>query len=111
VASIVLLQQAQTPGGLAAIYPFIPIIVMVLIFYVLVFVPQARQRKAHEAMTGSLAKGDQVITTGGLVGEIVQVKDDVVMLRTGQAVVAVERARIARRTGGPARARSDKAEA
>jgi preprotein translocase subunit YajC len=105
VVSIALIQQAQ--GGGTPWLQFVPIIVMVLIFYVLVFVPQARQRKTHQAMTASLAKGDQVVTTGGLIGEIVQVKDDAVMLRTGQAVVAVERERIARRTGGPARAKAE----
>ena len=102
MASIALIQAA---GGSAPWLQFIPILVMVVVFYLLVFVPQARQRKAHKAMVDSLAKGDQVVTMGGLVGEVMQVKDDVVTLRTGQAVVAVERERIARRTGGTPRAK------
>ena len=95
----------QAKAGGAPWLQFVPIVVMVLIFYVLVFVPQARQRKVHKAMVDSLSKGDQVVTMGGLVGEVMQVKDDVVMLRTGQAVVAVERARIARRTSGAVKAK------
>jgi preprotein translocase subunit YajC len=101
VASIALLQT----GGLAPYVQFLPMVVILVIFYVLVFVPQARQRKQHRAMTASLAKGDQVVTMGGLVGEVVGVRDDVVTLRTGQAVVAVERERIARRTSGGAKAK------
>ncbi|HET6762564.1 MAG TPA: preprotein translocase subunit YajC [Longimicrobiaceae bacterium] len=102
MASIALI-QAQSGG--APWLQFVPIVVMVIIFYVLVFVPQARQRKVHKAMIDSLAKGDQVVTMGGLIGEVVQVKDDVVTVRTGQAVVAVERARIARRTSGAVKAK------
>jgi preprotein translocase subunit YajC len=87
-------------GGVSVWLQYLPMALILVIFYVLIFVPQARQRKQHREMTSSLGKGDQVVTFGGLVGEIVSVRDDVVTLRTGQAVVAVERDRIARRTGG-----------
>jgi preprotein translocase subunit YajC len=95
----------QVGGGGSAWVSVVPLVIMVAIFYLLVFVPQARQRKAHRKMVSSLSKGDQVVTLGGLIGEVVSVRDDVVTVRTGQAVVAVERERIARRTGGPAAAK------
>ena len=97
MAAILFLQQGGgSPWATLALW-----VPLILIFWIFVLVPQRRQAKTHRTMVDSLQKGDQVVTTGGLVGEIVQVKDYVVMLRTGQAVVAVERDRIARRTGGP----------
>jgi preprotein translocase subunit YajC len=96
-----ILPQGTLPGWLQ----YAPMVLILVIFYVLIFVPQARQRKQHRTMTASLAKGDRVVTMGGLVGEVVSVRDDVVTLRTGQAVVAVERDRIARRTGGASEAK------
>lgn len=96
MAAILLQQQ----GGsiLSALALWVP---MIVIFWLFVFVPQRRQAKAHREMVASLQKGDQVVTAGGLVGEVMQVKDNQVMLRTGQAIVAVERERVTRRTGGP----------
>lgn len=98
MAAILLLQQQGGGSILPTLALWVPLI---LLFWVFIIVPQRRQAKTHRTMVDSLQKGDQVVTLGGLVGEIAQVKDNVVMLRTGQAVVAVERERIARRTGGP----------
>lgn len=78
------------------------------IFYFLMIVPQRRQRRQHEARLNALRRGDEVVTAGGLVGEIVQIKqtlkdgqpvstpDDRITIRTGEARVVVERGRIAR---------------
>src|SRR4051794_40377873 len=89
----------QQKGAAPACVQYLPMALILVIFYVLIFVPQARQRKKHREMTAAVSKGDQVVTMGGLVGEVVSVRDDVVTIRTGQAIVAVERERIARRTG------------
>jgi preprotein translocase subunit YajC len=96
VASIVLLQSAGGGGMGGSIF----LIGMLVLMYVFLFVPQMRQRKKHKEMVSSLKKGDQIVTVGGLVGEITGVKDDTVQIRCGQALLVVERDRIARRTGG-----------
>lgn len=104
MAAILLLQaQSGSPWSVVALW-----VPLILIFWIFLFVPQRRQAKQHREMVTSLAKGDQVATIGGLVGEIVQVREDVVMLRTGQATVAVERERIARRIAGPGAAAETK---
>lgn len=82
-------------GGMTAL-----LIQMVLIFgiiYVLIILPQRREQKRHREMVASLERGDQVVMNGGLVGEIVQVRDDLLFLKTGEARVVVERARVARK--------------
>lgn len=80
----------------------IQIVAIVAIFYFLLILPQRREQKRHREMLAALKPGDQVATVGGLVGEIVKLSDEVVQLKTGEARVVVERARIARLMNAPA---------
>ncbi|HEX2204909.1 MAG TPA: preprotein translocase subunit YajC [Longimicrobium sp.] len=100
-----MLAQAQ---GANPILSFVPILAMLAIFYFILIVPQRRQLKAHQAMVAALKKGDQVVTAGGLIGEITGIKDDTVQVRTGQAVVVVERGRIVRVINAPGAAPVEK---
>ena len=61
-------------------------------------------------MVDTLQKGDQVVTAGGLIGEITGIRDDQVQLKTGTSTVVVEKSRIARRapTGASAPAAEKK---
>jgi preprotein translocase subunit YajC len=95
---ILLLAQAPAQGG-NPILSFMPMIILFVIFWVIVMVPQRRQAKAHQEMVASLQRGDQVVTAGGLIGEITAVKDDQVQLKSGQSTVVVERSKVARRVG------------
>ncbi|MBV9773582.1 MAG: preprotein translocase subunit YajC [Gemmatimonadetes bacterium] len=72
-----------------------------LIMYFLLIVPQGRERKRHKELVESLRPGDRVATLGGLVGEIISVKEDVVTLKTGDVRVLVERSKVTRRTDDP----------
>jgi preprotein translocase subunit YajC len=92
--------QGSPGGGLIGLLPFIAIFV---IFYFLLIRPQQRrQRQAKEerdALLKALKPGDKVVTTGGIYGTIVAVreKDDTVQLRIAQSVsVEAERSAIAR---------------
>jgi len=74
-----------------------PIAVMFLIFYVLVFRPQAKTRREHESMLKGLKKNDEVVTSGGLFGTVVNVKPESVTLRIDEHVrVEVEPSAIVR---------------
>ena len=87
-------QTAAGPGPLAMLFPFA---VMFLIFYVLVFRPQSKVRKEHEQMLKNLKKNDEVVTSGGMFGIIVNVKPDAVTLRIDENVrVDVEPSAIVR---------------
>ena len=85
---------ALQSGGPATIIYFVA---MVAIMYFLIILPQQRERKKHKELLDSLKASDQVVTFGGLVGEVLFIKDDLVTLKTGDSKVVVERARIARR--------------
>lgn len=99
---LLLLAQAQPGGAASSFISALPIIFIAIIFWVMLVVPQRRQAREHLAMVTSLQKGDQVVTAGGLIGEIVLLKEDQVQVRTGQAVVVVERAKISRRLAADA---------
>lgn len=76
--------QAQA-GGL-----FSPSLVLfvafVAIFYFIVIRPQNQQRQAREKLLAGLKKGDRVVTEGGLVGEVVEVKGDLLLLELAKGV-------------------------
>lgn len=58
-----------------------PLIFIFGIFYFLLIMPQQRRQKKWQQMLGQLKTGDKVVTTGGLRGTIISLKDDAVQLR------------------------------
>ena len=87
-------QTAAAPNPLTMLVPFA---VMFLIFYMLVFRPQSKARKEHEQMVKNLRKHDEVVTTGGLFGTVVNVKPDSITLKIDENVrVEVEPSAIVR---------------
>jgi len=60
---------------------FIPIIFIYIIFYFILIRPQRKEQKQHKAMLANLKKNDEVITTGGIHGTIVNIKENTFMLR------------------------------
>src|SRR5437867_11962537 len=60
---------------------FLPLIVIVAIFYFLVFMPMQRQKKQQTQMLANLQTGSEVLTTGGIVGTIVSISDSMLVLR------------------------------
>jgi preprotein translocase subunit YajC len=71
----------QATGPDAAIKGFLPIVLMVAIFYFLVFMPMRKQQKKQKEMVASLQNGQTVLTSGGIIGTIVAVNDDTLILR------------------------------
>jgi preprotein translocase subunit YajC len=78
--TLILLQQ-PAPGGNPLLW-FLPLLLIIGIFYFLVFMPMQRQRKKQAQMLRDLQNGNVVITTGGLVGTIVTINpDDTLIIR------------------------------
>ena len=59
---------------------FVPLILMFAIFYFLLIRPQQKKAKLHREMVSAMKKGDKVVTSGGLHGEITGMTDDVVTM-------------------------------
>ncbi|MEW6325187.1 MAG: preprotein translocase subunit YajC [Nitrospirota bacterium] len=77
---------AAPGGGPAGLISFIPFLLIFVLFYVLMILPQQRQRKKHQAMLAALKKGDRVVTSSGLIGSITNIHDDVVTLQIAENV-------------------------
>ena len=65
------------------------------IFYFLIIRPQRKQQDKHRQLLASLQKGDRVVTSGGIVGEVIHLKEDEVTMKSGEARFVVLRANIA----------------
>jgi preprotein translocase subunit YajC len=65
---------------------FLPIVGMILIFWLLIIRPQMKRQKEHQQKVAAMKKGDQVVTAGGLVGKVVKVDDTYVELELGTNV-------------------------
>lgn len=76
-------QTAQTGSLISGILPFV---LVIGIFYFMVIRPQKAEQKKHQQMLEALGKNDEVITTGGIHGTVVAVKDKVVTLRVDENV-------------------------
>jgi len=69
------------PQAAGSIGSFIPLIRVFVIFYFVLIRPQQKERKRHQEMVKGLAKNDEVVTSGGIHGTIVNVKETSVVLR------------------------------
>ncbi len=76
-------QQTQAPGGIIS---FLPLLLILGIFYLIVFLPARRRQKKVQMMIDNLKAGDKVITSGGIYGTIVGFKDDRIQLRVAENV-------------------------
>ncbi|MGH9558387.1 MAG: preprotein translocase subunit YajC [Bryobacteraceae bacterium] len=94
VYAFLLLQQsaAATSNPLVS---FLPLIFIVAIFYFLVFMPMQRQKKQQKQMLEGLQSGNEVLTTGGIVGTIVSITPDTLVLRVKPDNVKLQVARSA----------------
>lgn len=72
--------QAST-ASLAA--TFIPLILIIVFFYFFIIRPQKKQDKKDAEMRDNLEIGDEVVTNGGIVGIVFQIKEDTVVIETG----------------------------
>ncbi|PYX10312.1 MAG: preprotein translocase subunit YajC [Acidobacteria bacterium] len=76
-AQYIVAQQATGAGWLG----FAPLIFIFAIFYFLLIMPQQRRQKKWQQMLGELKTGDKVVTSGGIRGTIIALKDDYIHLR------------------------------
>ena len=74
---------------------FLPILLIFGIFYFLLFLPMQRQRKQTAKMLAGLQNGDNVLTSGGIVGTIVSLDSDTVVLRVKPDNIKIQVARSA----------------
>jgi preprotein translocase subunit YajC len=99
---LILLQEPAPSGGGSGFFALVPYLVIFAIFYFLLIRPGQKERKRVEeetkAMIESLKNGDKVVTTSGIYGTILSVRDETVQLRIADGVkIDILRSAIARK--------------
>jgi preprotein translocase subunit YajC len=105
-----LLQAAGGAGASPLFQIGIQFALILAIFYFLMIRPQQKQRRQHEDSLRNLQKGDEIVTTGGIVGQVIHIRetmkegaavkamDDQVTIKSAESRLIVERGRIAKVT-------------
>ncbi len=71
------------PGPLMG---FLPLILIFVVFYFLLIRPQTKRAKEHKAMVEGLAKGDEVVTNGGVLGKVTKVGENFALIEVANGV-------------------------
>jgi preprotein translocase subunit YajC len=102
--------QAGGGGGLGSMTPFLVQVTLIMaIFYFFMIRPQAAQKRKHEEALRAIKRGDQVVTFGGIVGEVIHIREtatgegvtarpmeDHITIKSAESRIVVERGKIAR---------------
>lgn len=70
----------------AAVMQFVPLILMLVIFYFLLIRPQQKRAKQHKTMLDALKIGDQILTNGGIIGRITEIQGDMLTINIAKNV-------------------------
>jgi preprotein translocase subunit YajC len=101
--------QASPVAGRSSLLPFVfQVVAIFAIFYFVMIRPQQKQRKDHEERLRNLKRGDEVVTSGGIIGKVLHINetardgksgatmDDRITIKSDESRLIVERGRIAR---------------
>jgi preprotein translocase subunit YajC len=93
-----MLAIVASPEGQTSLMPMIIMwTAIIAIFYFLLIRPQKKAQQRHQELVKGLKKGDEVMTDGGIIGQVIHLKEDRVTLKTGgDTRIEVARAKIAR---------------
>jgi preprotein translocase subunit YajC len=97
--------SGQSAGGGLTVF-LLQIAALIAIFYFMLIRPQRKQQERHRQLLASLQRGDRVVTSGGIVGEVVHLKDDEVTVKSGESRFVILRANIANILSRSAEAKS-----
>lgn len=87
---------AAAQQGDAGFMGFLPLIIIFVLFYFLLIRPQSKRQKEHKQMVEALTKGDEVVTSGGMLGKTTEVGDTFITIEVAEGVeVKVQRSAVA----------------
>ncbi|MEN8108031.1 MAG: preprotein translocase subunit YajC [Pseudomonadota bacterium] len=88
--------QAAPAGQSDPLMSFLPLIFIFVVFYFLLIRPQSKKAKEHRELVKALAKGDEVVTNGGMLGRITGVSESFVELEVAEGMkVKIQRQAVA----------------
>lgn len=75
------LATATPQGGMLGV--FMPFLLMIVLFYIMMYIPEKKRKKKYGDMLSSLSLNDEIITKGGILGKVVNIQDTFIILETG----------------------------
>lgn len=94
IATLFLGAPGGEGGGGMSIFLF-QMLAIVAIFYFLIIRPKVQQEKRHRERLEQIKRGDEIVTAGGIIGEVVHIKDSQITVKSGESRFVVQRERIA----------------
>ena len=86
---------AATGGAAGSLMQFLPLVLMFVVLYFIMIRPQMKRQKEHKAMIDALAKGDEVVIGGGVIGRVAKIGDSVLHVEVAKDVeVQVQRSSV-----------------
>jgi len=96
ILHILLMGQPSPEGEGGGIMSFLPLILIIVVFYLFFIRPQMRKQKEQRKFRETLKKGDKVVTIGGIHGKILEVKETTIILQIdGENRLTLEKSAIA----------------
>lgn len=87
--------DAAAAGGGSSLMQFLPLVLMFVVMYFIMIRPQMKRQKEHKAMIDALAKGDEVVIGGGIMGKVSKLGDSVLHVEVAKDVeIQVQRASV-----------------
>ncbi len=88
--------MAPRQGANGTFVFFLNMTAVVLIFYFLLIRPQRKEQERQKQMIAAIAKGDEIVTNGGIIGTVIRAEEDRLIIKTGgETKITVERSRVA----------------
>ena len=83
-------------GGWGTLSGFLPILLIIAVFYVMLIRPQQKRQRELQEMIAALKAGDRVVTTGGVIGTITSIKDTSLLIRSAdKSILEIARSAVA----------------
>lgn len=87
-------EQSTGQGSLVSMLPMF--LILIVLMYLLVIRPQTKRAKEHQQLVSNLTTGDEVVTSGGILGKISKIVDNVIVLEVAQGVeIKVQKSAVA----------------
>ena len=81
---------AAAAGGIESMFgslgQFLPLVLMFVVLYFIMIRPQMKRQKEHKAMIDALAKGDEIVTTGGLIGRVAKMGESLLNVEVANGI-------------------------
>ena len=88
-------QAAPAAGGSSSLFSLLPLVLMFVVLYFIMIRPQMKRQKEHKAMIAALAKGDEVVFGGGVLGRVSKLGETIIHVEVAHGVeLQVQRAAV-----------------